>query len=205
MTHITKTLRIATAAAGALLALTLPAAANAGTIVADAGGCDSQTFSQPFLPWADPASYTLHPGGDFESGPAWRLSNAAVVDGNEPYKVGSSADSRSLAIADGGSATSGSICVGIEHPDLRFFATSANRAATLKVEVLYVDSAGQTQSATIGTVTGGGSWAPTAPYPLVVNLLPLLPGSKTPVSFRFSASGGGFQIDDVYVDPYAKW
>ena len=38
--------------------------------------------------------------------------------------------------------------------------------------------------------------------PIVANLLPLLPNGMTPVQFRFSASGGGFQIDDLYVDPY---
>jgi hypothetical protein len=42
-------------------------------------------------------------------------------------------------------------------------------------------------------------------YPLVANLLPLLPGSHTAVSFRFTAGGGCVRIDDVYVDPYSRW
>jgi hypothetical protein len=37
--------------------------------------------------------------------------------------------------------------------------------------------------------------------PIVVNLLPLLPGDHTAVAFRFSTAGN-WQIDDVYVDPY---
>jgi hypothetical protein len=38
--------------------------------------------------------------------------------------------------------------------------------------------------------------------PLVVNLLPLLPGEQTPVRFRFTPQGSAnWQIDDVYVDP----
>jgi hypothetical protein len=39
-------------------------------------------------------------------------------------------------------------------------------------------------------------------YLVVANLLPLLPGNYTPVSFRFRAIGGGsWWIDDFYVDP----
>ena len=190
---------------GAAAAFALPSTASAGVLVADAPDCAAQTLSQPFLPWADVASYTLDRGGSFERGAAgWSLNGASVVSGNEPFNVTASSDSSSLAIANGGSATSSTICVGLAHPDIRFFAKGSNLAATLKVEVLFEDSAGNVQSAPIGVVTGSSSWNPTAPFPLVVNLLPLLPGNTTPVAFRFTASGGSFQIDDVYVDPWMK-
>ena len=39
---------------------------------------------------------------------------------------------------------------------------------------------------------------------VVANLLPLLPGEHTPVAFRFTALGGDWSIDDVYVDPYSR-
>ena len=68
--------------------------------------------------------------------------------------------------------------------------------------VLFEDAFGNVQSSPMGAVTAGGSWAASAPLPIVVNLLPLLPGSRTAVAFKFSASGGSFQVDDVYVDPY---
>jgi hypothetical protein len=103
----------------------------------------------------------------------------------------------------GSSATSSTICVGIEHPDLRFFASNTGSAlGTLKVEVLFEDASGNVGSAPIGAVTGGSGWQPTAPMPLVVNLLPLLPGDYTPVQFRFTPQGGNWSIDDVYVDPW---
>jgi hypothetical protein len=189
--------------AAAMTVFLIPATANAGILVSSAGDCAAQSLGQTFLPWADVANYTLHPGGDFESGSAWALSGgAAVVSGNEPFYVGSAGDSSSLSLPAGASATSGSICVGIEHPDIRFFARSSNPLATLQVQVLYEDGAGNAQSAPIGVVNAGGSWAPSAPLPIVVNLLPLLPGQRTAVAFRFTASGGAFQIDDVYVDPY---
>jgi hypothetical protein len=41
--------------------------------------------------------------------------------------------------------------------------------------------------------------------PVIANLLPLLPGSRTAVAFRFTpyGDGGDWTIDDVYVDPGA--
>jgi hypothetical protein len=201
--RIRHTLSAVLVTTASIFALVLPAAANAGVLVSTAQSCDTQTFSQPFLQWADVASYTLQPGGDFEGRSTW--SGGSVVRGNEPYHVGSASDNHSLSLASGGSSTSPSICVGIEHPDLRFFAQASDPTATLKVEVLFEDGLGNPQSATIGTVTGNDHWQPTVMYPLVVNLLPLLPGSHTAVAFRFTASGGSFQVDDVYVDPYSRW
>jgi hypothetical protein len=201
-------LRSLAAAGATLVALAIPTAATAGPLVANAPSCDSQLFSQPFLPWADVASYTIDPGGTFEAGsPGWALSGGAgVVAGNEPYRVTSAADNSSLALPAGSSAVSRSLCVGIEHPDIRFFARSTNPAlgAHLNVEVLFEDGFGTAQSLQIGTIAAGQGWAPTAPLPIVVNLLPLLPGNHTAVAFRFTAAGGAFQIDDVYVDPYMK-
>jgi hypothetical protein len=38
---------------------------------------------------------------------------------------------------------------------------------------------------------------------VLASLLPLLPGQRTPVRFRFTPVGGAsWQIDDVYVDPW---
>jgi hypothetical protein len=199
----TRSLVVTAVALGALVIG--PTSANAGPIVASAADCSAQKLSQPFLPWADVASYTLDPGGAFEGGAAgWTLNGAAPADGNEPYYVTSATDTTSLTIAGGGSATSAAICVGVEHPDLRFFAKASDPTAVLTVEVLFPTATGDTASARIGTVTGGVNWAPTVPMPLVVNLLPLLPGNYTPVAFRFNAAGGSFRIDDVYVDPYAR-
>lgn len=197
--------RSALALAGALATLALVPAANAGVLVASADNCDTQTLSQPFLPWADPASYTLNPGGSFEDGAAgWQLNGAAVTPGNEPFNVGSSADANALSIPLGTAATSAPICVGIEHPDLRFFARATSPSAVLRVEVLFESADGTVNALTIGNVSGTSAWALTAPIPVVANLLPLLPGNHTAVAFRFSAIGGSFRIDDVYVDPYSR-
>jgi hypothetical protein len=154
------------------------------------------------------ANYVLAPNGTFEDGASgWTLSGgAAVVSGNESYSVHAAGESQSLALSAGSSATSSSMCVGIEHPDLRIFARNTGSSlATLKVDVLYEDAAGNLQSLTIGTLTGSSSWQPSAVMPLVVNFLPLLPDERTAVAFRFSTDGGAWRIDDVYVDPYRRY
>ena len=198
-------------ALGAIVAVLVlaPAAAQAGPLVASAPNCDEQVLAQPFLPWVDPAHYTLAPNGGFEQGSSsWSLSgDASVGSGNESYYVRDSGDSRSLKLPAGSSATSDTICVGIEHPTLRLFARNTGSAlSTLRVDVLFEDAAGNVNSAPIGVLTAGQSWQPTAVMPLVVNLLPLLPGERTPVAFEFTPqdAGGNWRIDDVYVDPWRR-
>jgi hypothetical protein len=181
--------------------------ASAGPLVASATNCDAQSAEQPFLPWADPASYVLAPGGAVESGTdGWSVTGSAgAVAGNEPYYVHDAGDSSAMRMPNGSSATTGSMCVGIEHPTLRLFARNGGSVlSTLRVDVLFEDAFGNVRSATIGVVAGGGNWQLTAQMPVVVNLLPLLPGDHTPVAFRFTPQGGPWTIDDVYVDPWQK-
>ena len=189
-------------AAGALSAA---GPAQAGPLVASATSCEPETYEQPFLPWADVANYVLAPDGTFEAGASsWALGGASVGLGNEPFHVHGPGETASLALPDGDSATTRAVCVGIEHPTIRLFARNAGSAqSTLNVEVLFEDATGAVQAAPIGAVTAGEAWAPTPPLPIVVNLLPLLPGERTAVAFRFTPQGAGaWSIDDVYVDPW---
>lgn len=194
------------ACALSLSALAAAPAAHAGLLVASAPSCDVQDVSQPFLPFGDPASYTLAPDGGLEHGGAsWTLAGgAAVVAGNESYQVGGDGDATALSLPPGSSATTSSMCIGIEHPDMRFFVrrTGGSLLSTLRVDAVFEDAAGNAHSAPIAFVGGSRSWAPTLPVPLVVNLLPLLPGEHTPVEFRFRPTDGAtWTVDDVYVDP----
>ena len=195
----------ALAVAGAA-ALATAAPAHAGVLVASASGGKTQPASQVFLRWLDPLRYEQAPGGAAESATSWTLSGGArIVSGNEPWKVGGSAHSKSLQLPRGSRATTGVMCVGIGHPVMRFFAkrTSGFLLDSLSVEVLFETAGGQVASLPVGLVLGGGSWQPTLPFPVLASLLPLLPGEQTPVSFRFTPVGSGtWQIDDVYVDPW---
>jgi hypothetical protein len=200
-------LRTILATAASLIALAAGAVtAQAGPLVQSATNCEDQTFEQPFLPWADVANYVLAPNGTFEQGASrWTLSGgASVVAGNESYYVHGGGESSSLALPAGSVGTSDAMCVGIEHPTLRIFARNTGaQLSTLTVEVLFEDAGGSMHALTIGRLTAGLGWQPSAVMPIVANLLPLLPGERTAVAFRFSTGrGGAWQIDDVYVDPY---
>lgn len=197
------------AALALMLSVAVASSAQAGLLVSSAPNCNTEVFSQPFLRWLDPNSYTLAPGGSFERGTAqWALAGgAAVTSGNESYHVNGSRDSQSLSLPSGSSATSPSVCVGIDHPTLRLFArNSGSVLSTVEVEVLFEDAAGHVLSAPIGVLTGGAAWQPTLPIAIVANLLPLLPNAETAVEFRFTplGLGGGWHIDDVYVDPWRR-
>ena len=184
--------------------------ASAGVLVASAPDCDAQSLSKTFLPWWDIANYTALSGGDFEgAGDGWAMTGgAAIADGNETYRVGGSDDSHSLALPAGSSATSPAICVGLNHPTVRFFNKRQSGGwgplASVRVDVLFETATGTVASLPIGFAGNGGSWRPTSPMLVVANLLPLLPGERTAVAFRFSAQGADFSVDDVWVDPYSK-
>jgi invasion protein IalB len=193
----------------AVLALAMSAStASAGLLVKDAPDCKPKPTSQPFAPWGDSSQYNLAPGGSFESGTqSWSLSGrASTVSGNEPWKVAGAGHTRSLKLPPGASATSPTICVGLEHPAIRFFAKN-DRAllSTLSVEVITETSLGLTVAVPIGVVLPSGQWKPSPKFLVVANLLPLLPGEYTPVRFRVTSVGlGTWSVDDFYVDPRCR-
>jgi hypothetical protein len=189
-------------AAIALLLIAAPGA-KAGVLVQDAPDCAEENLTRPFLPWADPMQYQFAPDGGFENGgEGWSLDGASGTSGNEGYYVHDADDSSSLAMPAGSTATSPTVCVGIEHPTLRFFAKkTSGLLASMAVEVRFELATGDVVSAPIGVVTPSSSWQPTAPMPIVANLLPLLPGDHTPVQFKFTALSGNWKVDDVFVDP----
>jgi hypothetical protein len=183
------------------------APASAGILTASERDCGDETLTQPFARFGDRANYKLVAGGDFEAPGGWTLlGRAKIVDGNEPWKVGGASHKRSLVLPAGSSAISPVSCVGLAEPTLRFFAKK-NRApllgvSTLSVSVYVKTSLGLTVPVPVGVVLGNGEWKPTPPMLIVANLLPLLPGDRTPVAFQFTPVLGDWQIDDLYVDPY---
>ncbi|MEA2366917.1 MAG: hypothetical protein QOI32_2429 [Thermoleophilaceae bacterium] len=194
------------AASLAVLVLALGASsASAGLLVKSAPDCSPQPTTQPFTRWHDTTHYNIAPGGTFESGTQpWTLSGgASVVSGNQSFNVAGSGHTRSLRLPPGASATSPVICVGLEHPTLRFFVKD-NRAllSTLVVSVITETSLGLKAEVPIGALLPGGQWRPSPKLLVIANLLPLLPGEHTPVQFRLrSVLGGTWSVDDFYVDP----
>src|SRR6185503_10412987 len=169
----------------AVFALALSASsASAGLLVKSAPDCSPKPTTQPFARWGDTGQYNLAPGGSFEAGSA----------------------SWSLKLPPGASATSPTICVGLEHPTIRFFAKN-DRAllSTLSVEVITETSLGLTAAVPVGVLLPSGQWKPSPRFLVVANLLPLLPGEHTPVRFRVTSIGTGtWSVDDFYVDPRCR-
>jgi hypothetical protein len=192
------------AAAAVIAAMAFASTASAGILTASARDCGDETLSNPFARWGDRANYKLVAGGDFEAAHSgWTLRRGAGrVAGNEPWKVGGAGDDTSLRLPAGSTAISPVACVGLEEPTLRFFARKQRGLlSTLAVTVHVETSLGLVVPVPIGVVLGNGTWQPTAPMLIVGNLLPLLPGDRTPVAFGFTPLLGDWQIDDVYVDP----
>jgi hypothetical protein len=172
-------------------------------------GCPSYSSAQYFLPWLDPAYYTLAPNGGLENGAtSWLLSGGAkVVSGSESFRVRGAADRYSLALPSGSSATTGTTCVRTLDATMRLFVTNGGSLlSTLKVEVLYKDALGLPRAQTVGLLAGTARWSPSLPTLLLANLLypPLLTDGHVDVAFRFTPLGplSGWRIDDVYVDPF---
>jgi hypothetical protein len=189
------------ALAGAVALLAGGTAANAAP---NALSCSGQTYLQPFLPWLDPANYVLMSGGALETTGGWTLSGGAkLAPGNESFNVNSRSDGNSLLLPSGSSATSPTLCITLLHPTLRFFAlNSGRRTSVLKVEAV-TNVFGTTLATPIGLLLGDGSWRPTVPLAFFDNLISPLTGS---VAFRFTPIGAdsGWQVDDLYVDPYKQ-
>ena len=165
--------------------------------------CPGQTYVQPFIPWLDYANYVAVPNGSFESSTGWKLAGgAAVVSGNESFYVNSAADSKSLSLPPGASATSPPLCVTLLHPDLRFFAqNTGSLLAPLQVDVI-TTVLGLRVTTPVALLVAGPSWQPTLPLPFLTNLVPITDN----VQFRFTAldRGGAWRIDDAYVDPFKE-
>jgi hypothetical protein len=187
--------------ATALLAL----AAFAGS----AQACSYPGATQVFKPWGDQSSYVLAPDGGFEAnGTGWTLTGgAAVVAGNESYSVGSGADSKSLALPAGSSAGSPPVCMAIDTPSYRLFArNTGDPTSKLRVEAVY-KLLGLVRTKVGATITAGPNWAPTQSVSTVLGLSTIV-GTLIPSSVQIRVtpadSKGQWQVDDLYVDPFAR-
>jgi hypothetical protein len=184
-------------AVAAVAALAAPAPANA--LLGLGNPCGEQ-MSQPFAQFGDNGSYTLIPGGSFESGPAWSLKGgAAVVGDNEPF---ANSGSHSLYLPSGSSATSPFMCVGTLSPTLRVFGFSSTTNTALSVQIMAKNIFGVLTVLNVGIVyPGQTSWAPTSSALFLQSLGALLTNT-TSIAFRFAPVNGSWTIDDTYVDPF---
>ena len=205
-------LRVLAAATVAVLAAigagTASAQSPAGTPGKYTQGCPTFQTTEPFTPWGDLGDYFLGPAADFEGSlTGWTAKGGAkIVTGNETYYVNSPTDSHSLLLPKGGSATSPSICVTLDTPDLRLFVENTTTApGTLQINMTYTNNQGKASTATVAKlpVAKNTAWGPTVPVLFLANIQSILSNNnQTWVTFQFVASGANLQIDDFYVDPF---
>ncbi len=149
-------------------------------------------------------------GGTFEKGTAaWDLKGgAAIVSGNEPWRVEKDNGTQSLRIPAGGTATSPTACFTFGDWHFRFFVKNVGSPnGTLRAEVVVRNLLGVLSTLDGGVVKADGTWDPSPRVgALLSNVCALLPTTKS-VAIRLRAVGTGaaFQVDDVYLDPWKSF
>ena len=192
------------------LALAVTAVVVAAAFMASsAQACDYRGAEQVFRPWGDNHYYVLAPDGGFEAGGAgWSLGGgAATVAGNESFFLNDAGDQRSLSLPSGSSAVSPPICMSLDTPIFRLLArNTGSPSAGLKVEATY-KLLGLVRTKTVSTVTAGKSWAPAQEMSTVLTLSTVV-GTLIPSAIQIKitpvGSGGNWQVDDLYIDPFAR-
>jgi hypothetical protein len=176
---------------------------------ATAQACDYRGAEQVFRPWGDNHFYVLAPDGGFEAGgTGWSLSGgAATVAGNESFYLNDASDQRSLSLPAGSSAVSPPICMSIDTPIFRLLArNTGNQSAGLRVEATY-KLLGLVRTKTVSTVYGGQDWAPAQQMSTVLTLSTIV-GTLIPSAIQIRitpvGTGGSWQVDDVYIDPFSR-
>lgn len=175
---------------------------------AQAASCPYSGAEQVFSPWGDKHNYVLAPDGGFEAGAeGWALKGAATVAGNESYYLNDAADSRSLSLPAGSSAGSPPVCMSLDTPIFRMMArNTGDPSSRLRVEAVY-KLLGLIQTKTVSTVTAGSAWAPTQQMSTVLTLSTII-GTLIPSAIQIRITPldnrGAWQVDDLYIDPFAR-
>lgn len=165
--------------------------------------CGSTVY--PFAQFGDQNAYFGFPNNGFENGATgWRVSGASVVPGNEPWYVNGPGNS-SLSLSPNGSAASPLVCINLLDPNWRMFAHSNGANSALQARVVFYGLTGNiTGVLNFADLqpSGYSSWQPSTAIRSVL-ALPLLT-KYAQLQVTSTATRGTWQIDDVFVDPWAN-
>ena len=171
--------------------------------------CSTAGAKKAFSQWGDQRNYVLAPDGGFEAGAqGWDLERGATpVAGNEPFYLNSAADDTTLSLPAGSSAGSPPVCMDIGTPSFRMVAlNTGDPSSRMKVTASY-RLLGLIRTQTLGTVTNSGQWAPTASQSTVLTLSTIV-GTLIPSAIEIRVTPldtkGSWQVDDLYIDPFAR-
>jgi hypothetical protein len=183
-------------ALGAAAAVLLPVSTAQADLI-NLSACNLSPLSQPFMPWLDPSSYELAPGGDFESS-SWQLTGGAqLVPGSESFDATGTQGDSSLSLPAGASAESPVTCVDAAYPTVRMFTSGTGLVA---VSVVYGDLA---IPAGVAASLGGG-WQASLPALTSSALVAATQDGSAPVSIKLTTLLGNVRVDDVFVDPWNR-
>ena len=168
-----------------------------------ASDCTAQTYSQALLGFGDSNLYAAVPQGSFEGAiDGWTITGAARQVADPAYPTGPVADTTSLELAAGATATSPPICANANTPTFRLFlkALSAN-PAVYGITVNYLDTTG-------GTVHGAAALTPSTTWGLSPQILVKTNKIATDstgwghIQISVTApTNSALRIDDLYLDP----
>jgi hypothetical protein len=173
--------------------------------------CSERYIENPFTAWDDNADYFLIKEGNLGSDATydWDFGGGELTAENNPNSLHGD-EASSLALSEGNSATSPTVCVTVDDPTMRFFVKNTGaETGTLSIDAVYLDEYLEEHTYHLGTLTSADAsqaWTPSPVLDLSAPLVDLLGDNETPVTFRFTAEGegSGWLVDDVYVDPYGK-
>ncbi|HWM63019.1 MAG TPA: hypothetical protein VNP96_03420 [Solirubrobacterales bacterium] len=192
--------------AGVLAIASMALVLSAGSAQA---ACSYTGAEQVFGQWGDRHHYVLAPDGGFEAGGSgWSLTGGATtVAGNESYYLNEPGDSRSLSLPAGSKAVSPPICMSLDTPMFRMLArNTGDPSSRLRVEAVY-KLLGLVRTKAVSTVVAGPTWAPTQQMSTVLSLATII-GVLIPSSIQIHItpldSKGQWQVDDLYIDPFAR-
>jgi hypothetical protein len=161
--------------------------------------------AQPFAQFGDRNAYYAVPNNGLENGSVgWSLgAGASVGAGNEPWYVGG-LGSHSLVLAPGATAYSPATCINLLDPHIRAFARSNDADDALSVQVVFYGLTGNllgVLNVADQQADGFSTWQPTGDVSSVL----AVPVATTSFRIRFTslAARGIWQVDDVFVDPWA--
>jgi hypothetical protein len=172
--------------------------------------CTAPELFNPLTAFKDKRDYFVAPAGDFEDAamPGWQLEGGAnLTDGGSTHAVVGGAQRLSLSLPPGSSATSPEMCVDLNYPTFRFFATqlAEDTDAQLVVDVIYPALAkDNVREAKKFRLKAKDGWALSDDIKLEPQRLGKQAGWRK-IALRFRVKPGkkpaDYRIDDVLIDP----
>ena len=172
--------------------------------------CVAPELFNPLTAFKDERDYFVAPAGDFEDPtlPGWQLEGGAgLTNGGSAHGVLGGTQAFSLALPPGSSATSPEMCVDLNYPSLRFFATQveADTDAQLVVDIIYPALAkDNVREAKKFRLKSKDGWELSDDVKLEPQRLGKQSGWRK-IAVRFRVKPGkkaaSYRIDDVLIDP----